>query len=444
MPSLKLSFWFLACSALQARVLYVDPNLGSDCPSSYSVALRSCSGVDGPAFTKTASAIAAMQPGDTVFVRGGTYREPIIINKSGSANARLVITAQPGERVVVDTGATPGAIGIWIQGQAYVDVSGFVVRNAPIYGVKGTGSSNVTVQNIEVAFSGNGGIIFDNASNIRVSHCSVHHSNQRGDMMESISFEMVSGFEVSDCRVFNNRKDGIVSKYGSTNGKIFSNDLYRNQGCNIYLDATSNIAVFNNISHDVAGQTKAGIGIAVESTYNLTRSPTHDLQIYNNVLYGNGSAIWFWFESPSLTWSRFSNIRIEHNTIEGNTLNGWGGIFIMNGTMSNFGPGNTIRNNIFWNNTAQLGAKSIRDDTGVVGSFTISNNFFQQLAPSTTFGVQSIVSPQSPFVDVAAHDYRLVGTALARNAGASLSGITEDIDGKPRPSSRPDLGAFQY
>ena len=428
-----------------ARVLYVDSALSSNCAANnYSFAYRSCTGTDGQGYSTVPPAIAAMQPGDTVMIREGVYKDPIVIQKSGTPTAHLQITAVPGENVVIDTSATPGAIGVWIQAQEFVDISGLIIRNAPNYGLKGSGSNHVTFRDSEVAFSGNGGVIFENASDIIVSDCRVHHNNQLAgaSMMEAISMEMVIRFQVSNCKVFDNLKDGIVAKYGSAHGTIFGNTLYRNENNNIYIDGSSFISVFNNISHDAAS-TKAGIGIGVESTYNLAKTSSHDLWIYNNVLYGNGAGIWFWFESDALTWAKIYNVRIDNNTIADNTSNGWGGIYIINGTASTFGKGNTIRNNIFWNNTKLAGAKSIRDDVGVIGVFTITNNVFQKSEPSATYGSSSAILSQSPFVNASIHDYHLVNSSLARYIGTPDVNIATDLDGKPRPAT-PDAGAFQY
>ena len=326
-PALAFLVILSTATAAEARILYVDSVISSDCAAStYSFAYRSCKGTDGPAYTTASPAIAAMNPGDTVMIRGGVYINPIVIQKSGTAAAHLRITAATGEFVVIDIGATPGAIdGVDVRSQRYVDISGLVIRNAPDFGFIGDSSDHVTLTDSEVAFSGDGGVVFTNASNIIVSNCSVHHSNQKGtsSMMEAISLELVNTFQVTNCRVFDNGKEGIDSKYGSVNGTISGNSLYRNQGPHIYLDGTSFIAVFNNVAHDTTNASTDGIGVSVESTYNTVQAPSHDLLIYNNLIYGNGDGISFWIQTPGLAWARIYNVRIEYNTIADNNRENW-------------------------------------------------------------------------------------------------------------------------
>lgn len=46
-----------------------------------------------------AHALAQLQPGDLLYVRGGDYPTPFIISKSGEADRPIIISAYPGERV---------------------------------------------------------------------------------------------------------------------------------------------------------------------------------------------------------------------------------------------------------------------------------------------------------------------------------------------------------
>lgn len=434
-------------TALYGGTLYVDPSLAANCTgTTYSISARSCSGTDGLGYSAPNPAIAAMHPGDTVIMRAGVYTTPLVVTHSGTADGHLMITTYPGDIVVIDATTAPsGTSAVWVQSQSYVDISGLVIRNAPYYGFKGDASRYVTFSNSEVAFSGAGGIVFQSASNVIVSHCRVHNNNLGGpsSAMEAISIQDTNQFQVTNSLVYDNFKEGIDSKYGSTNGIISGNELYGNQAVNIYLDGTSYISVFDNISHDNASTTSNfGISIAMETPAGASW-PSQNISIYNNIFYGNGAAIDFYLQTPGDTWCVFSNITIANNTIADNNLLNWGGIWIMNGSASNFGPGNTIQNNIFWNNTVNGGARSIRDDAGVIGLFAVTNNFFQQSAPSATNGTSFATSSQAPFVNESTHDYHLVSTTPARSSGTSIPGITADLDGIP-VSSPPDAGAFQY
>ena len=75
-----------------------------------------------------------MQPGDTVFVRAGTYTESVTIGMSGSAAAGPVTFQNyPGEKAILDgTGLKPPTDqnGLFnIIGRSYVTIAGFEIRN---------------------------------------------------------------------------------------------------------------------------------------------------------------------------------------------------------------------------------------------------------------------------------------------------------------------------
>jgi hypothetical protein len=174
------------------------------------------------------------------------------------------------------------------------------------------------------------------------------------------------------------------------------------------------------------------------------QAPSHDLLIYNNLIYGNGDGISFWIQTPGLAWARIYNVRIEYNTIADNNRENWGGIYVINGTLSNFGTGNVIRNNIFWNNATLGGSKSIRDDAHVTQSFIIDHNLYQQSEPSDIYGDFPVMSVVNPFVDESTRGYHLGSGSPSRNIGVAVPGVTGDLDGKARPAVLTDLGALQY
>jgi hypothetical protein len=436
-----ISLALLGASA-EARVVYVDGGLSSSCSSNnYSVAARACNGSDGPAYTTFASAMGVLQAGDTLAIRGGTYRTPLLVTKSGTASAHILIAAHHNESVVLDLRGTSGS-GIDVSSRQYVDVSGLIVQNAAVYGFKGADSSNITLSNCEMAYSAHGGVVIETGSNISVRSCKVHHSNNSGNWHEGVSFENVTGFEIVDSEVYENNKEGIDAKYNSTGGTIAYNRSYRNNGPNIYIDAASSISVYGNVCYDARSNQKPCIALAIESTYNPNRYVTRDIRLYNNVMWGSAAGLIFWIETVA-SWARFDNIRIEYNTIVDNSTNNWGGIVVLNGGAQNFGTGNTIRNNIIMGNGGNSG-RGIRDDFGVLQSFTIANNLFQSGESSAVQGSGAISTSSNPFVNRSSKDYHLVSGSPARGIGLAIPDIRIDLDKKPRPASSTDVGAYQY
>src|SRR3954469_538546 len=49
-----------------------------------------------------AAAVAQLKPGDTLYLRGGTYFEAVTLGLRGTAQAPITIRAMPGELAIVD------------------------------------------------------------------------------------------------------------------------------------------------------------------------------------------------------------------------------------------------------------------------------------------------------------------------------------------------------
>jgi hypothetical protein len=120
------------CSDLFAANIYVDSTLGSNCTSGrYSVVNRNCSGSDGNAYNTIQVAINAMSPGDTIYMRGGTYNVgrssgeecidiPISKNGSGWTKGNYnTLASYPGEWAIIDGQNNCGNRGVGLGHYAY-------------------------------------------------------------------------------------------------------------------------------------------------------------------------------------------------------------------------------------------------------------------------------------------------------------------------------------
>jgi len=442
-------FAFLAiCSVSYAAELFVDRNLSSNCTSgNYSIANRNCSGRDGNGYTSIQSAVNASTAGDTITVRGGVYQESVVISKQGTASAYITLRAYSGETVRLDGRNTvpyswTGLL--HLQNCRYLKIEGVQFSYSKYMGFQAVNSHNVIIERCEAANNGHGGIVFSGGSNNIVRQCVSHHNNQGPNAgHEAISLEGVDTFEVVGCTVHDNREEGIDAKYGSKNGRIHHNKVYNNNGPNIYVDSSSNIEVYNN---EVFGANKAGIGISVEYAWNANRDITHDLKIYNNIIYDNGLAFWFWIESGAESFAQFSDIFILNNVVHANNRANWGGngVYIdQGGGSGNYGSNLVVRNNIFWDNTAQSGSRTIADRSGALGKFTVDYNLFKQGQPSATYGTAAVMTTDVRFVDITARNYRLQSVSPAINAGSSSLAPAFDFDDAPR-SGAIDIGAYEY
>ena len=75
-------------------------------------------------------ASGAIHPGDTVWVRGGTYLGPFSSNMSGTAAAPIIVRAYPGERAIIDGKNTPSGQEILTVDGTYTNYWGLEITNS--------------------------------------------------------------------------------------------------------------------------------------------------------------------------------------------------------------------------------------------------------------------------------------------------------------------------
>lgn len=104
-----------------------------------------------------------VNPGDTIYVKAGVYRESITISRNGNATGRIRFLRFQNDAVVVDCERTR-QFGFWIGrnaapgGAHYVTIDGFTIRNM-------AGGSN------------SGGVLLYGCTHVEVKNCTIHMEN---------------------------------------------------------------------------------------------------------------------------------------------------------------------------------------------------------------------------------------------------------------------------
>src|SRR5262245_26205541 len=80
--------------------------------------------------TALQGASGAIHPGDTVWVRGGTYNGPFTSTLTGNSTASIIVRAYPGERAIIDGAATPSGQEILTVDGAYTNYWGLEIFNS--------------------------------------------------------------------------------------------------------------------------------------------------------------------------------------------------------------------------------------------------------------------------------------------------------------------------
>lgn len=427
----------------------------------------------------------SVNPGDTVFVRGGSYNEVVLLTRSGTADNYITFQNYPGETPIID-GAGKSSSDYWnglfaIRGVStanrtqYIKVIGLRVQNSGSnagFGISCYYCANVEIRNNKTYNTYRSGIVVGYSESVIVDGNDVERANNGGEQ-ENISILRESSFvQVTNNVVHDNGNDAnggeaIDIKQGAHDILVRGNTVYNNSKFGIYIDAwdkhTYNILVERNRIYTVG---KGGVAIGSECGGLL-----ENVIFTNNLIYGNtrhGFVIGIWGDvfsqcgSPAPTPGNINGIKIVNNTIVGN---GQVGIIYMRDAGVPVHPnfGNIyIANNIIYDNGHKPGSPygagnyagctiSHNGNSEVAGFFTITNNLLQGPAgyPDCDWGTTTemrgvnVTTGNPQFVG--SGDYHLTAASPAIDTGVMDNAPGDDFDGNPRPvNGFWDLGAYEF
>ncbi len=410
---------FAAKTGAAASVFYVDGKLPADCASgNYSIANRSCQGTDGNAFRTINVGINAAGAGDTLLVRGGTYREFVLRSASPVRSASFyitksitikgyqaedaVLTYDPGNLPREDNDKGPIIL---------IEAPNVTLEHLIIIGTRQLGDNAKEDTDINIWLSNSPNTVIRNNRIYDAGHAGIKQGGP-GLIVEFNEFANIG---------FTQRDQGIYTYDTSGGAKIIRyNDFHNITGYGIQLYSYArNYQVYGNIIHDNG---EGGIILAGDH-----------LTIVNNVIYGNGKT----------SVSQYG---------------GQGGMDFFHAGMY----GLTIKNNIIWGNAAADLNCSV-DSPGQGGNVFANNlvgtgidgcnqgnnsNFWNRYATNTISEDPQFVNP-SPSSWA---DFRLKPTSPAIgkgiNAGAAYrQGLSSAVNGwfpglAARSSGGWDIGAF--
>jgi len=162
-------------------------------------------------------AIQIVRPGETIYIRGGTYHcnRTIDINKSGTENKPISILAYKNEKPVFDF-SMAWSNGFVIRG-AYWYVKGFVIQNAGAAGmvIQSENAHHNTIENITTHSNNNTGLsLRSKAADNMILNCDSHHNfdpvsnGEDADGFEA-KFGLGQGNVFKSCRAWNNSDDAF-------------------------------------------------------------------------------------------------------------------------------------------------------------------------------------------------------------------------------------------
>jgi len=294
-------------------------------------------------FSTIQEAVNAANPGDTVYVRAGTYQEIVMINKNN-----LVLTGESKHTTIIDGGGGTDRT-VLVDNADNVEISGFTIQNSydDIYIYD---SSFGTVSGNIITTCSFRGIILSGSSFITISG-NMLTSNHDGIELYRSSFVTVSGNTITNSRL----SIGTSQSFNNT----FSENTITKSQIGIYIWNCSYTTASGNT---ITNNTEYGIGL-VFSSYCRFSGNTITNSALRGISLGNSSNCFV--SENTVKFSATQGIHMYYsssNTISENTLtsNFVGlGLYmssyatVFGNTMANGRFGLTIvqsSNNIFYHN----------------------------------------------------------------------------------------------
>ena len=376
-------------------------------------------------------AVDSVNNGDTILVNNGTYEEHVVISDILATEGSSITLRAIGTNVLIDVTDVGSGSGINIDNSTYIVVDGFRVTGGTWCGIYPSLSDHVTIKNcvcynnedigIFTAFcdyiviennkcynnQGSHGIYFSNSGDYPVIRGNISYNNQGSGIHMNADINIQPG-------------DGIISHALVENNIIYGNNDGHG-GAAISMDGVQDSIIRNNLIYNNYDQ-----GLAFFQIDGGDGSKRN--KILNNTIYfpaGQGSRA-MGIEDNSSDCTVMNNIIISGNS-------GGSAVDVYNSSLI----GLVMDNNIIYNNGSG-GLVSNNDG----GSY---NTLSAWQAANGKDANSKNVAPASIFVSVGTGTFHISSNSQAKDAGATLSDVTVDLDGKTRPlGSAYDIGCYEY
>ena len=201
---------------------------------------------------------AAVQPGTTIYLRGGTYVGKFISNLTGTASNPITVRSYPGEWAKID-----GYVHTSLNGSIGTGTNPITLANASIF----SDSTVVFIDNEQIYMADKSGNTYSNIGRGWGGTPVTSHSNGATVRDDSDIFNIDGAYT-------NFRDFEVMSSYTirSYNLILFDPSAFRGEGINVH---GNHIKLINLVIHDC----REGIGFWVDAI---------DSEIYGCIIYNNG------------------------------------------------------------------------------------------------------------------------------------------------------------
>ncbi|HWX19233.1 MAG TPA: hypothetical protein VN578_04910 [Candidatus Binatia bacterium] len=392
------------------------------------------------AWTIGTIAWSRIQPGDTIWIAGGTYGQslnpqangaagnPILIKRvlstdaaatsaagwSGSFDSQVVISPLLNSPITWNNGTVGSYVSIdgRINSGIQARIADFAAYSAAVsFGPGCSGAHDVSVANLDMVGPGLGAIIQNNLAIFGIAN---------GQSSVTTAYNI----SVTSCLIHGG--PNLIRMFAAT-GVLFDH-------CKFYENGDANPSVFHpNLAE-----------LANNSNLTWRYCDFTGWQVEGLMLYGDSGAVYMY----GCVWHMTSATgnRVIWLSQTGNSTGSQGPIILYNNTFVNapvtineagsiaFAAGSQCRNNIYWN-------------SGYGGS--VPGDMDYEFSSGSVSGAHSISGGANPFVNYSGGDFHIGSTIAAnepRNKGVALAAAySTDMDGNQRGADGAwDIGAYEY
>jgi parallel beta-helix repeat protein len=354
------------------------------------------------------------KPGDTIFVRGGTYQEGEVWLRAeyghcGAPGKMLTIKAYPNEIPIFVNSNRPFIIEC-----NHIRIEGLHFKNG-----KSIGAGGNNVQIVNNTFSGSG---YAWAA-VEIGGTNILLEGNKCDIEGNIVGTQGHCYYIhygSNITVRNNMSKGMTG-YG-----IHVFDQRRSEDPSGFERLIKNLVIEGNVvSHS---QQRSGI---VLSAYDHAR--IENVIVRNNVVFNNSEAGIY---IPGVV----SNVKIYNNTLFANKVTA----LSIYGTTSDI-TNVEIKNNIFdLTNSKDSDANHVYNGRGNTSVILYNNLYWPKPLRLYKLSDSSPIIGDPRFVNPGENDFHLLPGSAAIDKGIPLREVSRDKDGIKRPQGAAfDLGAFE-
>ena len=404
-----------------------------------------------------------LDPGDTLIILAGTYKERVTINVPGT-----VVTGVEGQTIITgDNNTFPG--GGKYDRLVGITVNDVEIRNLLITGSAGRGlqigpdESDVLVDNVDVSSSWDAGIHVLESIDVTVQNSELWDNNKFNDLPARSGRPWGYALAIVSSAFTTFRNNEVHENHGEGIGSMLSNDViiednvvWDNYAINVYVDNTKRATVQRNIVYATDNNyffrndpvPTPGIVVNNEDFLGSTNY-TEDLLIVNNFVYNAGAGFSLYTGKQGSSGipgsgSSFTNSTIAHNTFVSTRtgLSGVDGVQIFNIASGGNRSGNVLKNNIVY-----LASGTVA--SGPTTGFSISHNNWSGTVPSGFYDANTDVLLDPDLVlgtgEHPDRDWMRIENASSPviDEAEELTAIPQDFFQEERGNA-PDIGAHEF